>query len=371
MKKFLTRLFAVITIFATLAYFISCLTPYISPVTFWPMAFFALGFPYLAVVIIILAISWLFVKRKYALFLLLLLFAGFQNLFATFALNPSAPKDSAKEPTSLRILTWNVRGFDNPGFSADSGTSIRKRMYDYIKKTNPDVMCFQEFAEHLFPGVSSNTKELQKLGYIYYYRTDELPHRYVYGTILTGSAIFSKVPIINRGQIRLGDSSYQEHLVYTDVMLQNQKVRIFTTHFKSINLFAKPEDSDNKVIFHGDSNFVYRSTQFEKLKVFGQDHARQSLIVKKALNASPFPVVFTGDLNSVPTSYPYHMISSGLQDAFRLSGWGLGTTLDSLPKTLRIDFFFADKRLRITNYRKDDLPLSDHFPQIVDIGLQE
>ena len=69
------------------------------------------------------------------------------------------------------------------------------------------------------------------------------------------------------------------------------------------------------------------------------------------------PVVFCGDLNTVPASYPYYVISRGLQDAFLQFGCGLGTTMDSLPKPLRIDYFFVDKRISIKNYVKNGVKL--------------
>lgn len=367
MKNLFIGLLAVITFIPAFTYFASCLTPYISPVHFWPMAFLALGFPYLAVVILILAFVWLFINRRVALFLLLLFFIGFQNLFATFALNPSPKQAVTKSPGSLRVLTWNVRGFDNPSVTSDTVHSVRAQMFRYISKVNPDVLCLQEFAEHLVSGTFSNTAELKKLGYVYFYRTDEMPRHYPYGTVLSGTAIFSKIPIIDSGKIMLGDPSYPEYLAFADVPLQNKKVRIFATHLKSINLFANPADTSNKVIFYGDSDFVYTSTKFEKLKAFGQAHAREAVIAKQAVNKSPFPVVIGTDMNSVPTSYPYHIMSAGLQDAFKLNGWGLGTSIGDLPKTLRIDFLLVDKKLSIINFHKDEVHLSDHFPQFIDV----
>ncbi|MCW3108617.1 MAG: hypothetical protein JWQ09_3123 [Segetibacter sp.] len=371
MKRFFIAVFAVITFIPALTYFVSCLTPYISPVLFWPMAFLALGFPYLAVVILILAFFWIFIRKKVALFLFLLFFAGFQNLFATFALNPSPKSGHTKDTGSLRVLTWNVRGFDNPSVGGDTANSVRSKMFNYITKVNPDVLCIQEFAEHLIPGTFSNTAELKKLGYVYFYRTDEIPRHYPYGTVLSGSAIFSRIPIIDSAKTMLGDPSYPEYIASVDVLLQNKRVRIFTTHFKSINLFANPADTSNKVIFYGDSTFVYEGTKFEKLKAFAQAHSREALIAKDAIAKSPFPVIIGTDMNSVPTSYPYHVMSEGLQDAFKLNGWGLGTSIGDLPKTLRIDFLLVDKKLAIKNFRKDEIHLSDHFPQFIDVGWKE
>jgi hypothetical protein len=145
MRKIFSGVLAIITIIVALTWFVSCFTPYISPVDFWPMAFLALAFPYLAPVIIILAFSWIFINRKVGLLLAILFFAAFQNLFNTFALNP-APKSTLIKPAgTIRILTWNVRGFDNPCSYADTPNSPRRGMLAYISKVDPDILCLQEF----------------------------------------------------------------------------------------------------------------------------------------------------------------------------------------------------------------------------------
>jgi len=249
MKKFLAGAFAVITVFTVIAWLASLLTPYISPVYFWPMAFLALGFPYLAAAVFVFAIAWTFIHKKIGLCLFLLFFAGFQNLSATFALHPSAKATEPKPANALPILTWNVRGFDNPCNYADSFNSPRRRMLRYIARVDPDIMCFQEFTEYFVSGCSSNVTELQKLGYPYRYRTNEILHNYGYGPVIIGTAIFSKVPILDSQRTMLGDSSYREYIASVDVSLQNRKIRVFATHFKSMNLFAVPTLPQNRVVF--------------------------------------------------------------------------------------------------------------------------
>jgi len=332
------------------------------------MTFLALGFPYLAGSLILFIIIWFFIKKKVAVFLLLLFLGGYKNLFATFALNFSAQKDEvAKAPGTLRILTWNVRNFDNPSTYADTPKSIRRQMFDYIRNSEADVLCLQEFTEHIANGALSNTTELVDLGYIYYYKTNETILAVNYGTFLSGTAIFSKVPLIDSGKTLLGDSSYPEHIAYVDLVIHNKRMRLFSAHFKSLSLFVDKSYPGTLTPFHNDTNFIRRSDRFEKLKVFDQDHAREALIAKAELNKSPYAVVFTADMNSVPTSYAYHFMSSGLKDVFVSKGWGLGTTMGNLPKTLRIDLLLVDKKLSITGYHKEELHLSDHFPQMVDL----
>ncbi|MDB5247691.1 MAG: hypothetical protein JWQ40_2085 [Segetibacter sp.] len=367
MKRFFVGLLSIVTVVASLTYLISCLTPYISPIDFWPMAFLALGFPYLFIAILVIAFPWVFVRKKIAFCLLLLLLVGFQNLFSTFAISLSnSSKPYLKDSNTLRVLGWNVRSFDNPAIHADSPNSARRKMFDYIKNSNADILCLQEFTEYIGPAFTSNTKQLITLGYVHNYQTAEIVKTFGWGTAKTGSAIFSKIPLLDSGKTLLGDPSFPEHIAFIDVSFKNRRLRVFATHFKSLNLFAN-RNSSTGVLFHNDPYYVYEATKFEKLKVFAQDHVREAFIAKDQLNKSPYPLIYLADMNSVPTSYPYHVMSKGLTDAFIANGSGLGTTLDSLPKTLRIDFILVDKRFSIKSFQKHDVHLSDHFPQLADL----
>ena len=169
----------------------------------------------------------------------------------------------------------------------------------------------------------------------------------------------------------LGDSSYPEYMGYADVIMDQKPLRIFTTHFKSLNLFAKYIDTVSTVIFHGDKEYVYTASKFEKIQVFSEEHSFQAGIAKNAMNNSRWPVLFTGDLNSVPASHAYHIIGKGLQDAFLQKGNGLGATLDSLPPTLRIDYLLADKKMKIVSWKKEIMHASDHYPQQIRIKWEE
>jgi endonuclease/exonuclease/phosphatase family metal-dependent hydrolase len=371
MRKVIIGAFVVFTSTVALTWTASCLTPYISPVRFWPMAFLALIFPYLVPVFILVALLWVFINKKIGLLLFLLFFVAFQNLFATFGFNPPPNAATKKPKGTLRILSWNVRGFDIPCAYADSPKALRRQMLAYISEVKPDILCLQEFSEYFVGGCYSNTEELQKRGYVYFYKTNEITQNHGYGPILTGSAIFSKIPITDTGRVMLGDPSYPEYLASADIILNGRPIRIYATHFKSINLFAETPQAGNRIILYGDSNFVYHKSKFEKLKAFAQAHSREAVIAKNAVLKSPFPVVIGTDMNSVPASYQYNVLARGLQDAFKLKGWGLGTTMDSLPKTLRIDYLLVDKQLSIKNFRKDNLHLSDHYHQFIDVSWKE
>lgn len=372
MKKFIFRLFVFGTIITSLLYLFSCLTPFVSPVNVGYLSYFELAFPYLALAFILFLACWFFIQKKIAFLLFFFLLFGYKNILSSVAFHLPFINEKPKQPSSsITVLSWNVRGFDNPSINADSLINKRHQMFELIKNSGADVLCFQEFNELYAKGVFSNINDLVKLGYQHYYLTNDIRRVLPWGINITASAIFSKIPLQDTGRILLGDTSFPEYLGYATVMMGNKPLRIFTTHFKSINLFAQTVDTISTVVFHGDSTFVYTASKMEKLKVFSQEHARQAFIAKKVLQNSQLPYLFAADLNSVPTSHAYHIISSGLQDAFLQKGWGLGATLDSLPPTLRIDYMFADKRIQIINWKKEIVHASDHYPLQIKIAWHE
>lgn len=364
MRRFFYLLFIAATIITGIVYLVSCFTQIVSPVHFWPMVFLALGFPYTALVLIAIIILWFFINKKVALLLSLLLLGGFANIRSTVAMNTA--NTTAPSPAStIRIMGWNVKNFDNPADHADSAMSIRRRMFKYIKEINPDVLCLQDMIEYEGPSFLSNIKALQELGYPYYYKPSEVNYFESYGTLRLGSCIFSKFPLTDTASVLLNDPSYPQKVSFAELEFKGKKCRIYVTHYRSISLFSN--NPPTPIPLHYDSTFLYRASKFEKLKVFEKEHAIQAEITRDFMNKSPHPIIFSGDLNTVPTSYAYATTRNGLQDAFLKKGAGLGGSMDSLPKTLRIDYFFVDKQFEIKKYHQDRVSLSDHYPHYIDV----
>lgn len=361
--------FKAITVLVASIYLIACLTFLVSPVHFWPLVFLSLLFPYVFLLFVFICCIWLFLKKKTVLILLPILLSGIPNLTGIIAVKGLfTKKQDNVNRKNLRILTWNVQGFGNPSFHADTINGTRAGMFAFIKQSGADVLCLQEFAEHVGQGMFSNTRELAKLGYMYYYKTNEQHHAIGSAFVFTGTAIFSKKPFFYSGKYLLGDSSYPEHLAFIDVKHHNKPVRIYSTHFKSINLFAEPKDTIYNVLFHGDRKLVYESTKWQKLKIFGQEHAKQAIMSKRFLNKSPYAFIMGADLNSVPPSYAYFTLRQGLADAFLQHGAGVGDTFNGVPIPLRIDYLFAHPKLQIIAYHKDTITYSDHYPQWIDVS---
>jgi endonuclease/exonuclease/phosphatase family metal-dependent hydrolase len=206
------------------------------------------------------------------------------------------------------------------------------------------------------------------MGYKFWYYQGDYVQNPSWGRTEWGSVVFSKYPIIDSGKISFKEVVIPESMVYVDVDLAGEKVRLFTAHLVSLNLAKSQKYMDNQVA--NDSAFIARSSKFTKLKHYDSIHSLQAKTIHDAITKSPNPAIFSGDLNSVPSSYVYHTIKGSLQDAFLKKGFGLGRTYYTMSPTLRIDYMFVDPKLKIKQFTSPHIFLSDHFPLIADMSFK-
>ena len=367
MKKFFRFLLGFVTVITGLIYLLSCLTPYISPVSFWPITFLALGYPVLVIVMIVLMVLWAFVQRKTALILLILFLFGYKNLTSTWALNVPEKFNYKKDSTALRVLSWNVRYFnDNKREVADTS---RIRMMDFIRYANADILLLQDYVDYWRKEefFSNNETISDSLGYKYVFTSEDFVDTHSYGGVVQGSAIFSRIPIIDTGKIVYKNIAEPESIMYADIMFQNKRMRFYTTHLISMNIHPHAGILKEQGRERYDSAYRYSKKLVHTIKHYAQIHAREADFVKDVVSKSPYPAIITGDFNSVPSSYVYHTIRGNMQDAFIEKGLGLGHSYYALSKTLRIDYILADRSFKFLQFTAPVLYLSDHFPLITDI----
>jgi endonuclease/exonuclease/phosphatase family metal-dependent hydrolase len=365
MKKIFMAFLILGTIVTGLLYLLSCFTPYISPVRFWPMTFIALGFPVIATVLLVLIVIWFLLRRNIGLALLLLFCLGYKNITSTVGLHAFSKFTYDKDSTSLRILSWNARYFDNN--DRRTSDSIRRKMFDFIKGINADVILFQDYLEYDSPLFVSNRKILQdSLGYEYAFTSNDFTTEYSHGRSWAGSAIFSRLPLGDSGKV-IYENTAPESIAYADVLFRNRKLRVFTTHLISMSIKPHPGIRNNPGVEKLDRAYHFTKNVSRTLKQFDQIHARQADFIKNVLAESPYPSLITGDFNSVPSSYVYHTIKGSRQDAFMQKGFGLGHSYYALSKTLRIDYILPDRSFKVVQVTTPQLYLSDHFPVVADL----
>lgn len=368
-----TRRFFIIANIITVAFFLmAAANAFLHPDKWWFFAILGLAFPFLLVLTLLFLICWLIARSRWALLSLAALLLGFTNIRALIGFHFGADFQEKKIENSLRILTWNVKWFDEQTKEKDAKRpGYRPQMLEFIRKENADVLCFQEYYEPGPNGPYSNVKDIGNLGYPYFYRSIDYGKKG--GHTEMGSAIFSKYPILDSGRI-IYNGPVQlrgaESLIWCDIDVNGQTTRIYTTHLQSV-LLQKKDYRDLSIIRNAQDSIVEASKSIiRKLKQGYTLRGDQVDIVREQLDKCPYPEVICGDFNDVPNSYTYFRIRGDRRDAFVEKGEGFGRTFSNISPTLRIDYIMADKKFDVEQYKRRLLPYSDHYPVIADLRLK-
>ena len=365
--KSVNNIFIISNIFIVFIYLLVCLVPIINSGKFWYISLLGLVFPLLFFAVLFFFISSLLFKSKWALLSFLAFILSWQQISAVFKFYPPRSFNAVKDTNDLRLLTWNVSSWDEFNRAKRGGTSYRALMFEEVRKTNADILCFQEFLESTNPArYEPNIPELQKMGYPYHYyiRTQA-----VIDNTEMGMVIFSKYAIINSGSFNFNDNGTAQQVIYTDVKFKNEAIRVITIHLQSVK-FGKEEYISLNEIKHSDKEGLKDSkTIISKLKRAYPFRKDQAELVNEFVLKSPYPVILCGDFNDVPNSYAYFTIRGNMQDAFLEKGSGIGRTFRFISPTLRIDYIFADKKFDVTQYHRLTVPYSDHYGIMADFKI--
>jgi endonuclease/exonuclease/phosphatase family metal-dependent hydrolase len=373
LRKFTKDVFIVSNAVIAILFLLACSNGFLHPSRWWFISLLGLIFPLLLFLVFVFFVFWLFTySRKWALMSALALIIGWSNIHAFFAFHPGAKYNSQKSAGSIRILTWNVRSWDEFITKKAGGSGHFSKMMDFLQDQDADLMCFQEFFEsrkikEITPAISYIQ---DRLHYPYYFFSRDFRRRD--GGYETGVIIFSKYPILDslRFPYPENDAIHSaESLIAADVDINGKTVRIFTTHLQSV-LFQTKDFRDIEIIKNVDDSVLQASKSIvKKLKRAYTLRSNQADLVRKELDRSPYPAIICGDFNDLPNSYTYFHIRGGLQDAFIQKGFGIGRTYVHLSPTLRIDYIMAAQHFSVLQCRKFNLPYSDHHPVVADLIL--
>lgn len=242
---------------------------------------------------------------------------------------------------SLSILTYNVNGIypENSKFYKKKD----KKIIDFVKSKNPDIVVFQEFWN--FGQKFFSEYPYQFLGY-----------RDGYTKSL--QLILSKYPIKNTGYIDFPDTD--NNAMYADIEYNNEVLRVYNIHLQSfgVKLNSKLIDYNeiSSLFAMVSKSQKYRRNQVNMLKDHFKDFTGK--------------VVIAGDFNSTQFSDTYKELKLSRRDTFKERGMGLGTTFSLLGYPLRLDFILTDKDFEIVSHENFDLKLSDHEPVMSRLKLK-
>ncbi len=301
--------------------------PFVKPSILGEFAGVSLLTPLLILVNILFVVYWLLRMKRTVFLSLLVLGLGFTNISRFY-------KFSGKKimlTDDVKIMSYNVRMFNKYNWIKDD--SIPAKINAFIYEKAPDIICFQEYSPN--PDI--------KLDYKYKYEV------YSKESKRFGHAIFSKFPIIAKGNLDFKNTA--NTIMYADVLIDKDTLRIYNTHLQSLRINPKDEDINqenaNRLRLRVGKAFVAQQRQVTALL------AHQKEVKHK--------VIIAGDFNNTAFSWPYRTLLKNKKDAFVAAGKGFDKTYDfGFP--MRIDFILVDKAIAINHFITYRNKYSDHYP---------
>ncbi|MEQ1678664.1 MAG: endonuclease/exonuclease/phosphatase family protein, partial [Chitinophagaceae bacterium] len=198
-RVFTKRFFFFANIAVVIVFLLACLVPFLHPQRWWFISFLGLAFPFLLLAVILFLVAWLIVlKPRLALLSVIALVLGMKSISVFLAFHPPKAFNYKKDPSQIRIVSWNVARFIELKRNTNAGSEKRLKMLELLKKQDADILCLQEFHTSTDSSYYDNITPIQKeLGYPYFYFSfDEDGDNHYYSSI-----IFSRFPIIDSGKV--------------------------------------------------------------------------------------------------------------------------------------------------------------------------
>jgi vancomycin resistance protein VanJ len=312
---------------------LACLLPYISVALVPSMSIFSLFVPFLVLGNLLFLIYWMIQFKKIVFLPIVSLGIAYFFIGSFFQFRAERPMPPSQD---FSIMSFNTRLFNKYQWSDDP--SIANQIVAYIKKTDPSVICFQEFDV-------SMKKRFMSYPYVYISASDNSKQAV--------QAIFSKFPIAAKGMLPFPNST--NTAIFVDLKIKGDTVRLYNIHLQSLRV--KPEASSLEA--------GSRERLYKRLKVSFAKQQAQADIIATHKSDSPHKVIVAGDFNTNQFSSVYHTIKGALTDSFTSAGSGYGKTFDFKYFPMRIDFLLSDPSFEITYHKSFPLSLSDHFPVLV------
>ena len=315
---------------------LACIVPFTSSASF---SFLSLVVPLLVIFNIIFLCYWLLKRKMLFTASLVALLVGYFVLGSFIEFRKPI---KLEEDKGLKIMTFNSLGFN--GYRNKEQGKSAEEVIDFVKRENPDVICFQEFDIR-----RKDSGDFAQFPYQYLssgYKNNK-------GRVLL--AIFSKYPIVNDGVLEFPDTL--NNAIFADVIIKKDTVRIYNLHLESLKVrpgMIKNERSDRL---------------FKRLRYSFSKQQEQAAIYRQNADSCKHSKIVCGDFNNTQFSSAYRIIKGDMKDSFSEKGSGYGKTINFWRFPLRIDFIMADSELEIVSHQNYTIELSDHEPVMTSIKL--
>jgi len=318
----------------------------VSPGIFWLFGFFSLIIPVL-------------LSLHFALLILTIPGFGkpfFMHLaalaFGIMFINATLSYNRHSEGGVLKVLSYNVRVFNNYSNLSNEKYSSSKKMIGWSVQNDAQVKCFQEYYNNDKSDVFNVKNKLIKAGWKYTHEKIVLRDR---ARAEFGLAIFSKYRIVKKGEIKNKNGKFLNS-IYADVLKGKDTVRIYCTHLESMSI------NEENVVNTERLAKSYKDTGWRLRSGFVARSEQVQALVDN-ITKCPYKIILCGDLNELPYSYAYFSLHRKLENAFEEAGRGFGFSYNGKLFFLRIDNQFYSDALKIHNFNTHrDINYSDHFP---------
>jgi len=335
-----------LNIVLTVVTFSAYLLPFLAPKAFPLLSVLTLFMPLFFVFNALFFFYWgfQFKKRMILSGLVLLMGITFINKFYKFS-----TKEFSESEKNFSVMSYNVRLLNL--FKWIDRDDVPSQILSFINEKNPDILCIQEF---------SNSADIDLKVY---------PHKYIVmagDQIKTGQAIFSKFPIINEGNIVFPNSN--NNVIFADIKKGKEIIRVYNMHLQSIKI------SPDVTEINDDINVMDQSKSQKLLrrisKAFKQQQQQAELFKEHKMDCD-YPLIICGDMNNSAFSYVYRNIKGKLRDTFEEAGKGFGATYKFRYYPARIDYIFADERMKVKQFESfSDFENSDHYPIMAKLSFE-
>ncbi|MGY4535985.1 endonuclease/exonuclease/phosphatase family metal-dependent hydrolase [Mucilaginibacter sp. UYNi724] len=354
--NFIDRVFLWINYALCAALLLGYLAPYIDPRSFWPIAFFGLGYPPLLLANVIIMVYWLIRRSWFIGLSFITILMGWNVLNNNIGIRlPEGASQSAPKK-QLRVMTYNVHDFKRYGEKNDIST--KHEILDLIGQEQPDILGMQEFFTRKKGqyAMIDSIKKVMRAEHYYFEATMTSASEAI------GLAIFSKYPIKAYGLIQLSVKGSGNQCVYVDVQKDSAMVRIYSVHLQSIAFEPQDYKYLGNLSSKGKTDIGATKRVGWKLKTAFAKRAEQVFVIKEHAKKCPYPYVISGDFNDTPSSFAVNQMAKGLKNAFREKGAGLGRTYNGDFPNYQIDYIMASPQFDVTEYKIIEKKLSDHYP---------
>ncbi len=346
--KLLTQLTKIFTYCFAAALMLAYLAPYVSAKSFWPIMFFGIAYPWLVLVnFFILLGGILFKKRRFVILPFLAIFLGINYLSSFFGFNFSKKDNS----DNLKLVSYNINSFYGVDAKKNYRLQTSNPVLETVKELQVDFACFQE----LF--LSAKLEEYMDNYNLFKYEKN--PINFFYQG--------SNHEFLENGFIARDDLN---GVSWFEIEKEQIRVRVYNIHLKSNQISLSADKFYIKEDFFTMKMPRLIKSVLIKLIKGSKIRVRQAEELAAHISECPYPVIVCGDLNEVPLSYPYRIISKGLKDAFHEKGRGFGFTYAGKIPGLRLDYVLVSPEIEIVDLRIGKDKLSDHYPLIAYLKIK-